>query len=194
MDENLICVYCASSRQSDGQYRDAAFRLGRSLARNGYGIICGGGREGSMGALANGALSEKGRVVGVLPRFMQRLEWGHGGLTELCLVDDLHTRKQTMLSRSRAVVALPGGTGTLEELLEAMTWKRLGLYFNPIILVNTLAFFDPLLELLERSVSERFMDQRHLQMWRVVLEPEQVPSALSQAAQWPANARDFAAL
>lgn len=194
MKDNLICVYCASSRQSDPEYREAAFRLGSVLARNGYGIIYGGGAEGSMGALANGALAEKGRVIGVLPKFMKELEWGHDQLTELRLVEDMRTRKHMMLSQSRGVVALPGGSGTLEELLEAITFKRLGLYFNPIVLLNTRAFFDPLVDLLRHSVAERFMHEEHLKMWQVVAEPEQVPAALSQAPAWPNNARDFAAL
>jgi uncharacterized protein (TIGR00730 family) len=114
-----------------------------------------------MGALADGALSRGGRITGVLPRFMNDLEWGHAGLTELHLVEDMHTRKHRLLSGSYAVVALPGGSGTLEELLEAITLKRLGLYFGPIVLVNTRHFFDPLLQLLASAIEERFMDERH---------------------------------
>jgi len=148
---------------------------------------------GSMGALANGALSRGGRVVGVLPRFMAELEWGHDRLSELHLVDDMRTRKHEMLSRSQAVVALPGGSGTLEELLEAITLKRLGIYLGPIVLVNTRGFFEPLLALLERAVDERFMDRRHLAMWQVVAEPEEVPAALREAPAWTADARRFAA-
>ncbi len=189
-----VCVYCASSRSSHPEYRDAAARLGATLAEQGFGIVYGGGGAGSMGALADGALSKGGHVVGVLPRFMADLEWGHKGLTELQLVEDMRTRKHLMLARSQAAVALPGGSGTLEELLEALTLKRLGLYLNPIVLVNTRAFFDPLIDLLSRAVEERFMDERHLQMWQVVSEPEQVPDALAAAPQWTAAARSFAAV
>ena len=99
-----------------------------------------------------------------------------------------------MLSESQGVVALPGGSGTLEELLEAITLKRLGLYTHPIVLVNTRSFFTPLIQLLEHSVSERFMDERHLQMWQLVPSPEAVPGALEQAPDWPSEAREFAAL
>ena len=189
-----VCVYCASSRISHPDYREAALRLGSVLASHGFTIVYGGGAAGSMGALADGALSAGGRVVGVLPRFMADLEWGHKGLTELHLVEDMRTRKHIMLSRSQAAVALPGGSGTLEELLEAITLKRLGLYLNPIVLVNTRNFFDPLIAQLEQAVRERFMDERHLRMWQVVAQPELVPAALAAAPEWTAEARGFAAL
>src|SRR4051812_25582772 len=128
---NKICVYCASSRSCAPEYHDAAFRLGGILATAGFTVVYGGGGAGSMGALADGAISRGGRVIGILPRFMQELEWGHKGLSELRLVEDLRIRKHLMLSESQAVVALPGGSGTLEELLETITLKRLGLYLNP---------------------------------------------------------------
>lgn len=189
-----VCVYCASSRRSHPEYREAAFRLGVVLAGQGLGLIYGGGARGSMGALADGALSKGGRVVGILPKFMAELEWGHPGLTELELVEDMRIRKHMMLARSQAAIALPGGSGTLEELLEAITLKRLGLYLNPILLVNTRGFFDPLIDLLARAIEENFMDERHARMWEVVTLPEEVPEALSRAPAWDAGARSFAAL
>lgn len=192
--ERAVCVYCASSRSSHPEYREAAFQLGVTLAEHGYSIVYGGGAVGSMGSLADGALSRGGRVVGVLPRFMAELEWGHKRLSELQLVEDMRTRKHLMLTRSRAAIALPGGCGTLEELLEAITLKRLGLYVNPIVLVNTRAFFQPLIEQLSHAVAEHFMDKRHLQMWQVVARPEEVPQALENAPPWNAEARDFAAV
>jgi uncharacterized protein (TIGR00730 family) len=147
-----------------------------------------------MGALADGALAAGGRVIGILPRFMAQLEWGHQRLSELQLVEDLRTRKHAMLTLSQAAVALPGGSGTLEELLEAITLKRLGLYLNPIVLVNTRDFYTPLLQVLDRAVEEHFMDPRHLQMWQVVDTPEEVPAALQRAPTWSAEARSFAAV
>jgi uncharacterized protein (TIGR00730 family) len=189
-----VCVYCASSQRAHPEYREAAFRLGEVLAKQGLAIVYGGGARGSMGALANGALSKGGRVVGILPRFMADLEWGHAGLTELELVEDMRTRKHLMLTRSHAVVALPGGSGTLEELFEALTLKRLGLYLNPILLVNTRGFFNPLLDLLDHAIEENFMDERHEQMWEVVAQPEEVPEALNRAPTWGEDAREFAAL
>jgi len=192
--ERSVCVYCASSRTCHPEYREAAYRLGVTLAERGTAIIYGGGAVGSMGALADGALSKGGRVVGILPRFMADLEWGHKGLSELQIVEDMRARKHIMLTRSQAAIALPGGSGTLEELLEAITLKRLGLYLNPIVLVNTRGFFDPLVELLAHAVEERFMDERHLLMWRVVAQPQEVPAALDTAPAWTAEARKFAAL
>jgi hypothetical protein len=192
--DRSVCVYCASSRSSHPDYRAAARRLGEVLAEGGVRIIYGGGAVGSMGALADGALSRGGRVLGILPRFMAELEWGHKHLTELQLVEDLRTRKHLMLTLSQAAIALPGGSGTLEELLEAITLKRLGLYLNPIVLINTRGFFTPLLEVLARAVEERFMDVRHLRMWQVVDAPEEIPQALASAPAWSAEARNFASI
>lgn len=192
--ERAVCVYCASSRSAHPEYRGAAFRLGETLAGQGITVIYGGGGRGSMGALADGALGRGGRVVGVLPRFMADLEWGHEGLSELKLVEDMRTRKHLMLTGAEAAIALPGGCGTLEELLEAITLKRLGLFLGPIILVNTREYFQPLLELLSRAVSERFMDERHPLMWQVVANPEEVPDALERAPAWTAEFRNFSAV
>lgn len=188
-----ICVYAASSRSCPAEFHEAARRLGIVLAEHQFSITYGGGAVGLMGALADGALSRGGRVVGVMPRFMDELEWGHRGLTELQLVEDMHTRKQRLLSGSAAVVALPGGCGTLEELLEAITLKRLGLYLGPIVLVNTRRFFDPLQQLLAAAIEERFMEERHRAMWQVVEQPEQVVGALANATPWFPSARKFAA-
>ncbi len=189
-----VCVYCASSRASHPEYRQAAFRLGEILALQGVAILYGGGAQGSMGALADGALSQGGRVTGILPHFMADLELGHPGLTELKLVEDMRSRKHLMLTGAQAAIALPGGTGTLEELLEAITLKRLGLFLGPIVLVNTRSYFEPLMQLLSHSVAERFMDERHLAMWQLVAQPEEVPAALECAPAWKESYRSFAAV
>ena len=187
-----VCVYCASSQACDAIYHEVAHRLGGLLAGSGWTVVYGGGRSGSMGALAEGALAAGGRVVGIIPRFMQDLEWGHNELSELHVVEDMRTRKHEMLTRASAVIALAGGTGTLEELLEAMTLKRLGLYLGPIVLVNTQGYYDPLLVQLKSAIDGRFMDDRHGAIWSVVGEPEQVLHAIESAPEWsPAN-RDFA--
>lgn len=187
-----MCVYCASSEESDPEYRRCAFRLGEILAEAGVGIVYGGGGLGSMGALAEGALGRGGHVLGIVPRFMWELEWSHTGLSELRLVEDMRERKHAMLTSADAVVALPGGCGTLEELLEAMTLKRLGLYLGPIVIVNVRGFFDPLVALLERAVAERFMDPRHARMWTVVDRADDVLPAIAAAPTWSTAARDFA--
>jgi uncharacterized protein (TIGR00730 family) len=187
-----VCVYCASSRQAHPEFAEDARRLGRILAERGVTIVYGGGAIGSMGALADGALAARGRVIGVLPQFMYDLEWGHRGLTELRVVNDIHERKRMMIQEVDAVVALPGGSGTFEELLEAITWKRLGLYVNPIVIVNGRGYYDPLLTLLGSAVRERFMDERHRAMWSVVDRAEDVVRAIESAPPWSADARSFA--
>jgi uncharacterized protein (TIGR00730 family) len=192
--EQTICVYCASSRRCDPVYYEAAYRVGEVLAENGFGIVYGGGISGSMGAVADGALARGGTVRGILPRFMMDLEWGHPRLTELRIVEDLRIRKHLMLSGSHGVVALPGGCGTLEELFEALTLKRLGLYVHPIVLLNTRNYFAPLIALLEHAVEEQFMGKQHLAMWQVVAEPEEIPHALATAPPWSEAAREFAAV
>jgi len=189
-----VCVYCASSERSPEIYLDAAARLGRHLAEAGLNIVYGGGSLGSMGRVARAALEAGGHVTGVIPKFMDELEWGNRGLTELRVVEDMHERKRLMLELSDAVVALPGGCGTLEELFEAITWKRLGLFFGPVVLVNVNRFFDPCLELLSNCVTERFLDPKHAAMWSVVDQPESVRDAIEAAPKWPRTAREFAAL
>lgn len=189
-----VCVYCASSNACDAAYRDVARRLGGLLADAGCLLVYGGGRSGSMGALADGALTRGGRVVGIIPRFMRELEWGHEELTELHVVEDMRTRKHEMLARASAVVALAGGCGTFEELLEAITLKRLGIFLGPIVIVNTGGYYDPLLEQFTRAIDGRFMDSRHGAMWQVVDEPEQVVAALESAPSWDSGNIAFAAL
>jgi predicted Rossmann-fold nucleotide-binding protein len=172
-----VCVYCSSSNRSSPVYLDAAARLGRILAGRGITIVYGGGSLGSMGRLAGAAMAAGGKVIGVLPRFMDELEWGHRELSELRLVEDMHERKRVML-----------------ELFEAITWKRLGLYFGPVVLVNVNGFFDPCIELLNRCVDERFMDEKHRAMWSIAGEPEDVLATLGSAREWSRDARNFAAL
>jgi uncharacterized protein (TIGR00730 family) len=178
----------------DRAYVGEARRLGQLLGRAGVTVVYGGGRSGLMGAVADGALGTGGRVVGVIPKFMVELEWAHRGLSELRVVDSLHERKHLMVEGADGAIALPGGSGTFEELLEAITWKRLGLFTNPIVLVNLRGYFDPLLQMLERSVEERFMDRRHLEMWSVVREVERVLPAIVEAPDWSEDARRFAAV
>jgi uncharacterized protein (TIGR00730 family) len=174
-------VYCASSTECNPAYHAAARRLGELLAGAGVTVVYGGGAVGSMGALADGALEAGGEVHGVIPEFMYDLEWAHEGITVLEVVDDMHLRKQRMISEVDAVVALPGGSGTFEELLEAITWKRLGLHQHPIVLVNTRGYFNALLRALEQAVDQNFMGSRHASMWTVVDEPDEVLEAIATA-------------
>ena len=166
-----VCVYCASSDRTPPVYLDAAARLGRTLAEAGIGDGLWRQFPGLHGPDGRGRAGAGGKVTGILPRFMDELEWGNRALTELRIVDDMHERKRLMLELSDAVIALPGGCGTLEELFEAITWKRLGLYFGPVVLVNVNGFYDPCIELLNRTVDEGFMNAKHRDMWSVVAGP-----------------------
>lgn len=187
-----VLVFCASSGSCDPVFHDAAASLGRALARAGDTVVYGGGAVGSMGALADAALAEGGRVIGVIPRFMQELEWAHAEISELRLVEDMQQRKREMLSLADAIVTLPGGSGTLEELFEAITSKRLGLFSKPIVILNQGGFYDPLFALLKSSVTERFMSEAHLEMWQAVDHVDHVLSAIAAAVPWPEDALRFA--
>lgn len=189
-----ICVYAASSSQCDPEYHAAARRLGRLLAQANATVVYGGGAMGSMGAVADGALEAGGRVIGIIPRFMTEVEWQHPGLASLEVVEDMRERKHLLLTGSDAVVALPGGCGTLEELFEAITLKRLGLYFNPIVLLNTRGYWTPMLKFMERVIDDRFMNPEHREMWSSVDEPEQVLARIQATPRWNENARAFAAV
>lgn len=187
-----ICVYAASSAQVAPEFHAAAHALGVALASAGHGIVYGGGSQGLMGALADGALSRQGEVIGILPRFMADLEWGHPGLTHLQLVEDMRERKHRLLAGSDAVIALPGGCGTLEELFEAITLKRLGLYFNPIVLLNTRNYYAPLQAFMRQVIEQKFMNPEHIGMWSLVDEVERVLPEIAATPRWREDARDYA--
>ena len=189
MKPQRVTVYCASSNQVHPEFHAAARRLGELLAQAGVAIVYGGGRIGSMGQLADGALAHGGTVVGVIPGFMQEIEWGHPGLSELIIVDDLHGRKRRMLEQTDAVIALPGGCGTYEELFEALTLKRLGLFDRPILMVDARDNFQPLRQLLEQFIAERFMSDRHRAMWQFVNSPDEVLPTLASFPPWGLSAQ-----
>lgn len=189
-----ICVYCASSSQVKEEYSQAAEKLGRLLVAAGMQLVYGGGQRGLMGKIADSMLADGGKVTGIMPRFMTEVEWNHTGITEMILVNSMHERKEKMALMADAVVALPGGCGTLEELLEVITWKRLGIFSKPIIICNVDGYFDPLIEMLNKSVDENFMREEHRLMWQVTNTPEEVMEALKNPMKWDENARNFAAL
>lgn len=187
-----IAVYAASSGAIAQSYFDAAACAGRVLAGNGLSIIYGGGSTGLMGAMAQAALDAGSEVHGVVPQFLKDLEVSHNALTSLTVVNDMRERKHLMLFESHAVLALPGGCGTYEEVFEALTLKRLGQWLGPIILLNTNGFYDRLVGFLEHAIAERFMAPQHACLWSVVDEPEQIPEALYNAPDWGAEALEFA--
>jgi uncharacterized protein (TIGR00730 family) len=189
-----ICVYCASSEHVDRAYHEAAALLGRTLAERDCTLVYGGGAAGLMGSLANGALAAGGEVVGIIPRFMTEVEWQHPGLANLEVVEDMRERKHRLLTGSDAVVALPGGCGTLEELFEAMTLKRLALYLKPIVLLDVDGFYAPLERFLEQTIEQRFMNPQHRALWTSVRRVEDVLPMIRATPDWDAHARSYAAV
>ena len=187
-----ICVYAASSAQIQPEFLTAAHALGERIAQAGHSLVYGGGSTGLMGAVADGALKHGGEVIGILPKFMADLEWGHPGLTELQLVEDMRERKHRLLTDSDAVVALPGGCGTLEELFEAITLKRLGIYFNPIVLLNTRGYYTALQTFMRQVIDEKFMNAEHIAMWSLVDAVESVLPEIAATPRWREDARDYA--
>ena len=140
-----------------------------------------------MGCVANSALEQGGTVTGVIPQFMIERDWCHKGLSNLVVTQDMHERKQTMARMSDATIALPGGCGTLEELLEIITWKQLGLYTHPIIILNTAGYYDPLLQMLQNAIDNRFMHDIHARLWHVAHTPDEVIEAIENIEEWDAS-------
>jgi uncharacterized protein (TIGR00730 family) len=177
-----VCVYCASSSKAAPIYLKSATDLGRSLTENNLDVVYGGGSTGLMGALADSVLENKGTITGVLPDFMEELEWGHKKVN-MINVGDMHERKRIMLEMADAVVALAGGCGTFEEILEAITWRRLGLFKGPAIIVNTNNYYDPIIAQLNRAVDENFMNDEHPKLWVVVSSTEELMAALQEPTE-----------
>ena len=189
-----VCVYSASSTKINPVYFKAAEELGSLLAEHHIRLINGAGSIGLMCAVADAVLKNGGEVTGVIPRFMVEQNWHHTGLTELIEVESMHERKQKMANLSDGIVALPGGCGTLEELLEIISWKQLGLYLNPIVILNVNGFFDPLLEMLGKAIDENFMRQQHGDIWKVAQTPEEALRLLYETPVWDISIRKFAAI
>ena len=181
-------VYCASSRKPDKKYFDATILLADELIKRNVKIIYGGGAVGLMGALADRYLEKGGAITGVIPEFMVKVEWAHSQVKEMHIVRDMHERKRRMLEGSDAVIALPGGTGTLEELMEVITLKRLGIYNKPILLLNTNNFYKPLIELFGNMVNEKFIKEDDLNMWQLFNSPSEFWPVYDTFPKWHDNA------
>ncbi len=156
-----IAVFCASASGSNPTYRAEAAELGRALALRGIGVVYGGAKVGLMQAVAEAALAEGGRVVGVIPTVLMDLEVAHHGLTELHVTDTMHTRKALIGERADAFIALPGGFGTFEELFEVLAWQTLKLHAKPVLLLNTNGFYDKLLGFLDHCVEQGMLKSRN---------------------------------
>ena len=189
-----ITVYAASSGQAPAPFVEAARQLGQLMAEAGHVLVNGAGRTGLMAATANACLEAGGEAVGVIPQFMIEQDWQHRGMTRLIVTPDMHSRKQRMAAESDACIALPGGVGTLEELLEIITWKQLGLYLKPIVLLHTDGYYDALLAQLQRAVDQRFMRPQHAECWRVADTPQQAVELALTTPPWDTSVRKFAAL
>lgn len=182
--EKRITVFCASSTKSRQIYIEAAFRLGMIIATKGDILVYGGGRNGLMGAVSDGSLSVGGKVVGIIPEFMVNLEWGRDDIHTLELTETMEHRKLRMIEGSDAIVVLPGGSGTMEELYQVLTMKRLGYYLNPLIIINSGGFFTKWLEFMEVTVAEKFLGEDHLKMYNVVNSPDEVYDAIANSEVW----------
>ena len=189
-----VCVYSASSTKIDPVYFDTAYELGTLLGQQHIRLINGAGNMGLMSAVSDAALAAGGEVTGVIPRFMVEQGWHHTGLTRLVEVESMHERKKMMADLSDAVIALPGGCGTLEELLEIITWKQLGLYLNPVVILNVKGYFDPLLAMLQRAVEENFMSTQHGSIWHVAKTVREAVELVHTVPLWDVSIRKFAAI
>ena len=156
-----LCVFCGSSMGQDPAYAAAADQLGRLLAAEGITLVYGGAQVGLMGVVAEAVMGAGGKVIGVLPDFLQRKELAHPRLTELLIVPSMHERKARMAELAEAFIALPGGMGTLEEFCEIVTWAQLGLHEKPCGLLNIQGYYDPLLRFVERMADEGFIREKH---------------------------------
>ncbi len=175
-----ICVFCGSNKGARPEYSDSAVRLGRELARRGIGLVYGGGNVGLMGILAESTLSAGGEVIGVIPEALVGWEVAHTGLTELRVVGSMHERKALMAELSDAFIALPGGFGTFEEFCEVITWAQLGIHRKPCGLLNVAGYYDPLIELFDRGVSERFIPDGNRDLVLKAIDPEDLLDRLAE--------------
>lgn len=192
MIHQRVSVFCASSNKVDKIYFDAARKLGLALAEHGIAANYGGGGVGLMGKLADTMMEAGGSIRGIIPQFMVDQGWNHPLVKDMFIVKDMHERKKRLTENIDAFIALPGGVGTLEELLEMMTHKQLGQVLVPIIIINTNQFFDPFLEMLRKMVEEQFMREIHQNIWQVIEDPEDVVKAIEHSPVWDGSAIKYA--
>lgn len=178
-----MCVFCGSRMGARPEYLAGARALGAELARRGLTLVYGGANVGLMGALADAALEQGGKVVGVLPQVLKDRELAHPRLTELHFVDSMHTRKAMMASRADAFIAMPGGIGTFEELFEITTWAQLGMHHKPIGLLNVADFYAPLLALMRRAVDEGFVPEARAQPFACEASPAALLDQMQKVGQ-----------
>ncbi len=179
-----VTVYCASSRKLDQKYFDATVHLADELLKRNATVKYGGGAVGLMGSLADRYVEKGGDIVGIIPEFMVKVEWAHPKVKDMHVVNDMHERKRKLFEDTDVVIALPGGTGTLEELSEVITLKRLGKFNKPILMLNTDGFYDPLDVFLKKMADEHFLSKDHLDMWKLIDSPDQFWTVVDNTASW----------
>lgn len=176
-----VCVYCGSSGRVAEAYRQAARDLGTEIGRRGMRLVYGGGRVGLMGIVADAALAAGAEVVGIIPEHLQTKEVGHQTLSELVVVDGMHTRKRMMVERSDAFVMLPGGLGTLDEAFEILTWRQLGLHDKPVVVHNAEGYWDRFLDLVDHLIAEGFAREENRRLFAVAASVDEVFERLAEA-------------
>jgi len=187
-----ICVFASSSSRIDAAYADAASELGLLFAKEGIDVVYGGGGIGLMGKIADAVMQNGGKITGVIPSFMKDEGWDHSDVDDMIITPDMGLRKKRMFELADAIVALPGGVGTLEELTEAITLKQLGLFKGPIIILNTLNFYKSLIEFLDHMIAGHFLRYEHKGMWEIADTPEEVIKYLSGNNEWLTDPRSIA--
>ena len=180
--QKTLCVYCASSDRLDPKYAEAATAVGREMVRRGWGLVYGGGKVGLMGAVAKAVKTSGGRVVGVFPEFMKVKELAFEGADEMHTVVTMRERKLMMETRADAFVALPGGWGTLEEIMEILTLRQLDVLRKPVVIFNQDGFYDELLKFFDRMIAEKFNKPSNLQLFTVATTVEEIFNQLETGA------------
>ena len=185
-----VCVYCASSGHIHPDYFKATSQLAHLLVENEVKVVFGGGSSGLMGQLADSVLAAGGQIKGIMPQFMNEVEWGHKGVSDFVYTQTMHERKAKFLEGTDALIALPGGPGTFEELFEAITLKKLAQFTKPIVLLNTRGYFHLFNLLMQKAVEERFMPDELKHLYTIVDTPEEVVPAIRAAHIWNKGLRD----
>ena len=187
-----ICIYCASSNQIPGKYFQAARELGQLMGQQGLTLVNGAGNMGLMQAAADACMQAGGKTIGIIPEFMIDEGWDHKGMTEIIPTSDMHTRQEQMMLLSDAAIVLAGGFGTLAEFCELVTWKQLGLYLKPIIVLNTDGFYDPLFDCMKKAADNNFLRQEHMDTFIVASTPQEALRLALETPLWNRSVRRFA--
>ena len=174
-----LCVYCGSSDRGSPAHHDAALRLGGTMAKAGIRLVYGGGRIGMMGRIADAVMDSGGEVIGIIPQFLEQVEVGHSGVTQLIVTENMHDRKQKMAEMSDAFLIMPGGLGTLEETFEILTWKQLGLHEKPVIIADIGGYWRHLTSLIDHMIAENYAKPENRALFQVIDNIEELLPALS---------------